>query len=57
MKTINVDEAKTSLSQLLDLAASGEEVIIARAGKPFFFKRQGYIPISWWFSYCSVIKV
>ncbi len=34
MKTVNVDEAKTRLSQLLDLAASGEEVIIARAGKP-----------------------
>lgn len=34
MKTVNVHEAKTHLSQLLDLAASGEEVIIARAGKP-----------------------
>ncbi len=34
MKTVNVYEAKTRLSQLLDLAASGEEVIIARAGKP-----------------------
>ncbi len=34
MKTVNLYEAKTRLSQLLDLAASGEEVIIARAGKP-----------------------
>jgi prevent-host-death family protein len=34
MKTVNVYEAKTRLSQLLDLAASGEEVIIARAGRP-----------------------
>lgn len=34
MKTVNVQEAKTRLSQLLDLAASGEEVIIARAGRP-----------------------
>jgi len=34
MKTVNVYEAKTHLSQLLDLAASGEEVIIARAGRP-----------------------
>jgi len=34
MKMVNVYEAKTHLSQLLDLAASGEEVIIARAGKP-----------------------
>lgn len=34
MSMVNVDEANTRLSQLLDLAASGEEVIIARAGKP-----------------------
>ncbi|MDA0738509.1 MAG: type II toxin-antitoxin system prevent-host-death family antitoxin [Nitrospirae bacterium] len=34
MKTVNVYEAKTHLSKLLDLAASGEEVVIARAGKP-----------------------
>lgn len=30
----NVAEAKTSLSQLLDAALAGEEVIVARAGKP-----------------------
>lgn len=34
MKTVNVHEAKTHLLQLLDLAASGEELIIARAGRP-----------------------
>ncbi len=34
MRQVNVYEAKTHLSQLLELAASGEEVIIARAGKP-----------------------
>lgn len=34
MKTVNVYETKTHLSQLLDLAASGEEVVIARAGRP-----------------------
>ena len=31
---VNVYEAKTRLSQLLDLAVAGEEVIIARNGKP-----------------------
>jgi prevent-host-death family protein len=30
----NVYEAKTHLSQLIDRAASGEEIIIARAGRP-----------------------
>ena len=35
MKMGNVSEAKIRLSQLLDLAASGEEVIIARAGRPW----------------------
>jgi prevent-host-death family protein len=31
---INVYDAKTRLSALLDRAAAGEEVIIARAGRP-----------------------
>jgi prevent-host-death family protein len=31
---VNIDEAKTLLASLLDRAESGEEVIIARAGKP-----------------------
>ncbi len=34
MTIINTHEAKTHLSQLLDRAANGEEIIIARAGKP-----------------------
>jgi prevent-host-death family protein len=31
---MNVYEAKTHLSSLLDRAAAGEEVVIARAGRP-----------------------
>jgi prevent-host-death family protein len=31
---VNVHEAKTHLSKLLARVASGEEIIIARAGKP-----------------------
>ncbi len=34
MPTVNVHAAKSQLSRLLDAAAAGEEVIIARAGKP-----------------------
>jgi prevent-host-death family protein len=34
MKTVNVHEAKTHLSRLLESVEEGEEVIIARAGKP-----------------------
>jgi prevent-host-death family protein len=34
VKTYNVHEAKTHLSRLLELAESGEEVVIARAGRP-----------------------
>lgn len=30
----NLDEAKTSLSELVDRAAAGEEIVIAKAGKP-----------------------
>jgi antitoxin (DNA-binding transcriptional repressor) of toxin-antitoxin stability system len=32
--TVNIYEAKTQLSKLVDLAAGGTDVIIARAGKP-----------------------
>lgn len=32
--TANIYEAKTQLSQLVERAAAGEEVIIAKAGKP-----------------------
>lgn len=34
MPTVNIHAAKTQLSRLVDDAASGQEVIIARAGKP-----------------------
>jgi prevent-host-death family protein len=34
MATVNVHEAKTHLSQLLDRAARGETITIAKAGKP-----------------------
>lgn len=33
-ESVNVYQAKTHLSQLLDRAAAGEEIIIARAGRP-----------------------
>jgi len=32
---VNLYEAKTQLSSLVDRAAKGEEIIIAKAGKPF----------------------
>ena len=34
MRTVNIHEAKTHLSRLVDKAAQGEEFIIAKAGKP-----------------------
>jgi prevent-host-death family protein len=34
MLEVNIHEAKTHLSRLLSRIAAGEEVIIARAGKP-----------------------
>jgi prevent-host-death family protein len=34
MAEVNVHEAKTHLSRLLQRVASGEEIVIARAGKP-----------------------
>jgi prevent-host-death family protein len=33
-KTVNVHEAKTHLSKLLERVRAGEEVVIARAGEP-----------------------
>ncbi len=33
-ESVNIYEAKTHLSRLLDRAAAGEEIIIARAGRP-----------------------
>lgn len=34
MQTVNIHEAKTHLSRLVDLAAKGEPFVIAKAGKP-----------------------
>lgn len=34
MKTVNMHEAKTHLSRLVARALRGEEVVIAKAGKP-----------------------
>lgn len=34
MMMVNVHAAKTQLSRLIDDAASGKEVVIAKAGKP-----------------------
>jgi prevent-host-death family protein len=35
MTIVNIHEAKTHLSRLLDAAVAGEEVVIAKGGKPF----------------------
>ena len=34
MTTVNMHEAKSQLSKLVDLASRGEDVVIARNGKP-----------------------
>lgn len=34
MKTVNIHEAKTQLSKLIEKATKGETFIIAKAGKP-----------------------
>jgi prevent-host-death family protein len=34
VRTVNIHAAKTQLSRLVDAAAAGEEIIIAKAGKP-----------------------
>ena len=34
MKTINMQAAKTQLSRLVEEALKGEEIILAKAGKP-----------------------
>ena len=34
MQIINIHEAKTTLSKLIERALNGEDVIIAKAGKP-----------------------
>lgn len=34
METVNIHEAKTHLSRLIERIADGEEIVIAKAGKP-----------------------
>lgn len=34
MQIINIHAAKTQLSRLVDAAADGQEIVIARAGRP-----------------------
>ena len=34
MRSVNIHEAKTQLSRLVDQVSKGEEFIIAKAGKP-----------------------
>ncbi|RFU20746.1 type II toxin-antitoxin system Phd/YefM family antitoxin [Geodermatophilus marinus] len=34
VRTVNVHEAKTHLSRLLEAVEAGEDVVIARSGKP-----------------------
>jgi prevent-host-death family protein len=34
MQTVNIHEAKSQLSRLIEAAVSGEEVVIAKAGTP-----------------------
>jgi prevent-host-death family protein len=34
MPTVNIHEAKTHLSRLLDEVVAGDDVVIAKAGKP-----------------------
>ncbi len=35
MDTVNLYEAKANLSQRVERAAAGEEIVIAKAGRPF----------------------
>ncbi|MDR7520787.1 MAG: type II toxin-antitoxin system prevent-host-death family antitoxin [Armatimonadota bacterium] len=34
MRTVNVHQAKTHLSRLLDDVSTGEEIVLAKAGRP-----------------------
>lgn len=34
MRSINIHEAKTHLSRLVDEVSAGDEIVIAKAGKP-----------------------
>jgi prevent-host-death family protein len=48
-KTVNIHAAKTHLSKLLELVEAGDEVIIARAGRPIArllpFAAPGKVPL------------
>ena len=44
MLTVNVHEAKTQLSRLLQAVEAGEEVVIARAGQPVA-RLVGLVPV------------
>ncbi len=35
MRLVNVHDAKTNFSRLLELARAGEEIVLAKAGKPY----------------------
>jgi prevent-host-death family protein len=35
MSTVNVHDAKTHLSRLLDRAHDGEEIVLAKSGRPY----------------------
>lgn len=35
MPTVNIHEAKTHLSRLLERVHAGEEIVIAKSGKPY----------------------
>jgi prevent-host-death family protein len=45
MKVVNIQNAKTQLSKLVEEAAAGDDVVIAKAGKPLVrlvpFQKQG----------------
>lgn len=44
MKIINIQAAKTHLSRIVDAAVEGEEIVLAKAGKPLV-KLVPYAPV------------
>lgn len=40
MRTVNIHEARTQFSRLVDAAAGGEQIVIAKAGKPARYRRE-----------------
>jgi prevent-host-death family protein len=53
MDIVNIDQAKTHLSRLVERAAGGEEIIIGKAGKPvarltaYHEKKRARVPGIW----------